>query len=66
MSNYLNEEQAAEHIGFSISTLRHWRNNNTGPDYIQAGGKGGTVKYTKHDLDKYMESRKVKTSTQAS
>jgi hypothetical protein len=59
MSDYLTEEQAAKHIGFSIYSLRKWRNNGTGPAYIQTEGRGGGVRYTISDLDKYMESRKV-------
>ena len=65
MSNYLNEEQEAKHIGFSVGTLRNWRNNGIGPDYIKGEKKGGSVRYTIDDLDKYMESRKVKTNSTA-
>lgn len=60
MSEYLTEDKAADHIGFSVSSLRKWRNDGSGPVYIKTGKKGGAVRYTKLDLDKFMESMRVK------
>lgn len=54
--NYLNEYEAADYICFSASSLRKWRANGNGPVYIETDN--GSIRYTRKDLDEYMENGK--------
>lgn len=53
----ITEEQAAERIGFSTSTLRHWRCSGVGPSYVKI--RGGRIRYRHIDLDEWIDSHLV-------
>lgn len=53
----ITEEAAAERLGFSTSTLRHWRSAGTGPAYVKV--RAGRVRYRHIDLDDWIESNLV-------
>ena len=53
---YLNEFEAADHMAFSVGTLRNWRYLRRGPSYIKAGK---SIRYSLKDLNEFMESQKI-------
>lgn len=55
----LNENQVAEVINVSASTLSAWRKQGIGIDYIQVGGR---VLYPKIAIAEFQAKRKVKTA----
>ena len=48
---------AAIYLGIGVQTLYNWRNQRRGPDYVLMGSK---ILYLKSDLDKFIESNKIK------
>lgn len=52
----LNEKEAAEYIGFAVSTLQDWRHKHIGPKYFKIRR---TVRYRRCDLDEYIETHLV-------
>jgi predicted DNA-binding transcriptional regulator AlpA len=52
-----NHKGAASYLGIADQTLYNWRNQRRGPDYIRMGSK---ILYLKNDLDKFIESNKIK------
>lgn len=55
----LDVTEAADYLGLSISTLNKWRCYGEGPVFVKMGR---AVRYRVEDLDRYLESR-VLTST---
>jgi len=55
----LNDKQAAQFLGVAVQTLRNWRGQRRGPDYIKLGR---SVRYSEGDLSRFLESRKIKVS----
>ena len=55
----LNEADSARYIGMSRDWLRHSRAHRTGPTYLRIGR---AIRYTVQDLDKFLETRRVKHS----
>jgi len=55
-SEYLNTDQAAELTGLSKSTLEKWRVSGMHLPFIRAGR---LIRYAKSDIDAWMTSRKV-------
>lgn len=50
--DYLTTKQAAAYIGYSVSTLSHWRNTKDyGPKFVLT--KSGRIWYSKEDLDEW-------------
>lgn len=50
--DWLTTKEAAAYIGYSPSTLRHWRNNKDyGPKYVLT--KSGRIWYSHEDLDEW-------------
>lgn len=41
----VSEKRAADHCGWSYSTIRRHRHSQSGPPYFQVGGKGKRVVY---------------------
>ena len=58
---WLNEQQAADHVGRSISTVKRWRREGLIP-YCQ---DGEMVFFKTEDIDAFLESRRVVTIQQA-
>jgi excisionase family DNA binding protein len=58
MEQLLTSKEAAKLLGIKSTTLSNWRNTNRGPAYIK-GEK--LVFYKMEDIEKYLESKKVKT-----
>ena len=62
---YFNEKQAAKYSGSTVYLLRRWRLSGGGFPFIKTGS--GSIRYSKVDIDKYMEAntqRSVKTPSQ--
>ena len=63
MTKYLSTREAAEYLGVSKTYLEHRRLSGGGPPYSKIdGGRTSLVRYAKEDLDVWMASPKV-TST---
>jgi hypothetical protein len=58
---YLTEVQVAEIMSRALSTLRNDRFNRRGLPYIKVGR---SVRYSLNDVIQFMESRRIKTSTE--
>jgi len=56
-SKRLGNRQAAQYIGVAQQTLNNLRHLRRGPDYIKIGRK---VLYDTKDLDRFLESNRVK------
>ncbi len=54
---YLNEKETAKYMGVARITLKVWRSKKTGLPFIKTDT--GLIRYSKRDIDKYMESFKV-------
>jgi len=52
-----NHKGAANYLGIADQTLYNWRTQRRGPDYVLLGTK---IMYLKRDLDKFIESNKIK------
>jgi predicted DNA-binding transcriptional regulator AlpA len=58
----LNENQAAELLGFSVRTLQSWRMNGGGPRYVKVGR---SVRYPRRELVAFQQSKTVASTTEA-
>ena len=54
-----NHKEAAAYLGIADQSLYNWRSQRRGPDYVLMGSK---IMYLKSDLDKFIESNRVKLS----
>lgn len=52
---WLNEQQAADHVGRSVSTIKRWRKDGLIP-YCQ---DGEMIFYKTEEIDAFLESRRV-------
>lgn len=52
---YLDTEQAADYLGFSVAALKKWRCNGEGPPYTKTAQ---AVRYRRADLDEFMAARR--------
>lgn len=59
----MKNDEAAEYLGLKPGTLPVWRHSGIGPGYVKVGRN---VRYRKADLDRYLETRVVKTVTSRS
>ena len=50
-------KEAAAYLGIATQSLYNWRSQRRGPDYVLMGSK---ILYLKSDLDKFIESNKIK------
>ena len=60
-SKRLNTKQAAEYLGLAEQSLHNRRHLRLQPDYIKIGK---SVRYDTQDLDKFIESNRIKLSAQ--
>ena len=58
ISELVDEKQAAEILGISVSWLRKRRWNRLPPEYVKLGA---AVRYSVDDLRRFLESRRVGT-----
>jgi predicted DNA-binding transcriptional regulator AlpA len=58
----LNENQAAELLGFSVRTLQSWRMHGGGPRYVKVGR---AVRYPRRELVAFQQSKTVASTTEA-
>lgn len=56
-SQNLDERQAAQYLGLSVSTLQQWRFRSKGPDYLKFGK---AVRYRVADLQAFVEAHVVR------
>jgi len=54
---YLNEKDTAKYIGVARITLKVWRSKKLGLPFFKTDT--GLIRYSKIDIDRYMESHKV-------
>ena len=52
--HYLNSEQAARYLGYSVHALQLWRCQGGGPLYVKLNCN--SVRYRKSDLDRWITS----------
>lgn len=55
--NRMTPQQAAEHIGVSVRTLANWRSSKLFK--LPYAKIGGSIRYTKSDLDEWLGSCRV-------
>ena len=55
---FLKSTEVENIYGISANTLANWRSKKLGPKYHKVGG---AVRYKVEDLDKFMESKKIRT-----
>lgn len=56
-SQNIDERQAAQYLGLSVSTLQQWRFRCKGPDYLKFGK---AVRYRVADLEAFAEAHVVR------
>ncbi len=59
-SHYLSEQEAANYLSLSPSTLRNWRVAGGGPPFVKISKR--CIRYRRSDLDQWAEAR-VRKST---
>lgn len=59
----LKTSEAATYLGLSASTLAKMRVAGTGPRFCRVGGTGRAVRYRAADLDDYLASRAVQSTS---
>ena len=62
MTPLLTCREAAVYLSVTIATLRRWRRNGTGPEYIRLPSPKpgmGHVRYVQADIDAWMQEREV-------
>lgn len=61
-AKYLTSKEAAQYIGVSVDLLQKWRTLGIGIPYIKLGeSHSSLVRYDIEDLNRYLESLKIKT-----
>ena len=56
ITDVMTESETAEHIGISLSGLRKWRNDGSGPPYIRIGR---LIRYREKDIEEWLAHRTV-------
>lgn len=57
----LNTREAAEYVRLGKPTLERFRIRGDGPVYCQLGG---AVRYRRYDLDAWLESRRIRSTSE--
>lgn len=57
MNNWLTTEQASDYSGFTAGTMRTWRSQGYGPQYVKT--PGGRIRYRYADLDAWITNGAV-------
>lgn len=56
MSTRLTTREAADYLRVSVSTMKRWRREGVGPDYLRIEGR---ISYEQTAIDEYIEAAKV-------
>jgi excisionase family DNA binding protein len=56
----LTETEAASYLGLKVFTLRKWRREGSGPEYIRCGAR--LIRYMQVDVDDWLEQRKFQSN----
>ena len=56
MSTRLNTRETADYLRVSVSTIKRWRREGVGPEYLRIEGR---ISYEQTAIDKYIEASKV-------
>lgn len=57
----MNENEAAELLGFSVRTLQTWRFRGGGPQFIRVSSR--CIRYRREDLEAWIEERTRRTTS---
>lgn len=57
-TKYINEREVSEITGLALPTLRNYRHRRKGIPYVKVGR---AVRYSRDDVVRFMESKKIKT-----
>lgn len=63
MSELLSTPQLAEKLGLTPNTLEKWRLRGEGPAYLRVGES--QVRYDSRDVDAWLDTRRVTSTSQA-
>lgn len=55
----LRPQKVADCLGVKPNTLKQWRSQGRGPDYVKFGGQEGRVRYRLSSLRAFIESQEV-------
>jgi hypothetical protein len=62
ISKYLSPSTAAKYLDISTHLLQKWRSLGIGVPYTKLGDSiNAPIRYSVHDLEQYLETRKIKT-----
>ncbi|WP_374411947.1 helix-turn-helix transcriptional regulator [Novosphingobium colocasiae] len=65
-SDILTTPEAADYLKFKKSTLDAWRVAGTGPKFARLGtGKAAPIRYRRADLDAWLESQLLNSTSEA-
>ena len=59
---YVSEKEAAAILDVSLSTIRRWRKNGSGPAFFRFGG---VLRYSRAALDEFVDNHTTKTENAA-
>lgn len=62
---HLTEAEFAQRVGIGIATVRIWRKNGTGPDYLKLSDSAtsGTIRYRLADIEAWETARLRQSAT---
>jgi predicted DNA-binding transcriptional regulator AlpA len=63
LDRLLTEIEAADFLGYTIRALQNWRLRGGGPPFIRISGR--SVRYRRRDLIAWIESRSVRSTSEA-
>ncbi len=58
----INEHEAADYIGHSVRALQNWRVRGGGPKFVKISHR--SIRYRRCDLNKWIESRLVRSTSE--
>jgi len=59
----IGEHEAADYIGHSVRALQNWRVRGGGPRFAKISGR--SIRYRRCDLDAWIESKLVRSTSEA-
>ena len=67
MRQFYTQEEVGQRLGYSVDTLRKWRNSGAGPPFIRAGvvidedrsedPRRGSIRYERNSLEEWLRER---------
>jgi predicted DNA-binding transcriptional regulator AlpA len=58
----MNEREAAAYLCYTVRALQNWRVRGGGPKFIKVSSR--SIRYTRHDLNEWIEARKISNTAQ--